>query len=323
MFSPVDLGVFPTPITPLPGLARDLGLASLHVKRDDLASPLYGGTKVRALEYLLGAARADAAEGVVTLGASGSHHAVATALFAEKLGLATRVVLFPQPPTPEIARHAAVFGRLGVEVRSVAHVALVPWALWVASRQVLGARRPYRIPAGGSSPLGIVGAVEGALEVAAAVDAGICPRPEVVVVAAGSCGTAAGLKLGFALAGLAVRLVAVRVVPGIVANAWRIRRLAAGGLALLNEAGGCGTKAQVRLVVVGREAGRGYARPTRASSAAVRVAAAAGLRLDTTYTGKAFAHLAAGPLRGRSVLFWNTLSAVDAQLPEASASPGA
>jgi hypothetical protein len=56
--------------------------------------------------------------------------------------------------------------------------------------------------------------------------------------------------------------------------------------------------------------GEGYAVPTSESQAAVALAAAHGLHLETTYTGRALAALAAdaGTLAGKTVLFWNTFS---------------
>ncbi|MGV7969545.1 pyridoxal-phosphate dependent enzyme, partial [Mycobacterium kansasii] len=74
-------------------------------------------------------------------------------------------------------------------------------------------RRPYLLPAGGSAPLGVVGYVEAALEIAAQVEAGALPAPASVVVAVGSGGTVAGLHLGLALAGLT----STRVI-GVVVN---------------------------------------------------------------------------------------------------------
>ena len=47
----------PSPLTALPGLARQLGLASLTLKRDDLLPALGGGTKVRKLDVFDGRTR--------------------------------------------------------------------------------------------------------------------------------------------------------------------------------------------------------------------------------------------------------------------------
>jgi D-cysteine desulfhydrase len=64
---PVRLAHLPTPITEALELAQLWGLESLHVKRDDLTSPLYGGSKLRNLEYFFGKALQGNATGVVTM----------------------------------------------------------------------------------------------------------------------------------------------------------------------------------------------------------------------------------------------------------------
>lgn len=308
---PVSLGDFPTPVTEASGLARELGLVSLHVKRDDLSSPVYGGTKVRALEYLLGDALASGASGVVTLGPEGSHHVLATALFAQRIGLRVRAVTFPQPRSEDAGRVARALAGLGIEVRRVRSPAGIPWAMWRAGRTPIGAARPYPVPAGGTSVLGILGAAEGALEVVHEVREGRVPAPEVVLVPAGSCGTAAGLVLGFGVGGLPVTVAAVRVAPRLLANPVRVGRLVRGAMRLLRRSG---LRAGVRpaaLAWVSSQAGEGYAIPTpEAAAAAAGFERQTGMLAETTYTGKALAHLAAGAFRGRRVLFWNTLSAV-------------
>jgi len=61
--------------------------------------------------------------------------------------------------------------------------------------------------------------------------------------------------------------------------------------------------------------GPGYGAPTEAGRAAIEASAAAGLRLDSTYTGKCLAAImaraAAGTLENGPVLFWNTYNSVD------------
>jgi hypothetical protein len=58
--------------------------------------------------------------------------------------------------------------------------------------------------------------------------------------------------------------------------------------------------------MVHEEAGRGYARPTERAEKAVTIAHGSGIQAETTYTGKAWAHLISGAFRARKVLFWNT-----------------
>jgi 1-aminocyclopropane-1-carboxylate deaminase/D-cysteine desulfhydrase-like pyridoxal-dependent ACC family enzyme len=83
------LGTFPTPVEVY---------GALWVKRDDLNAAVCGGNKVRALEFLLGAVRPG--DTVVTLGARGSTHILATAVHAGRLGARTVAYTWPQVMNP-------------------------------------------------------------------------------------------------------------------------------------------------------------------------------------------------------------------------------
>lgn len=57
-----QLGFFPTPFYRLDRLSKELGV-NLFIKRDDFTGMnLFGGNKVRKLEYLLGEAKAKGCE---------------------------------------------------------------------------------------------------------------------------------------------------------------------------------------------------------------------------------------------------------------------
>ncbi|MEZ6189022.1 MAG: pyridoxal-phosphate dependent enzyme [Planctomycetota bacterium] len=257
----VSLGDFPTPVERLEGLGRELG-CELWIKRDDRSGAPYGGNKVRKLELLLARALQDGARTAVTIGAYGSHHALATAIYARELGLASELVLYPQPLTEHVLDDLLLDHAVGAGLTRVAHAVFAPWR---SGRVATRCEAPARIPAGGSNALGTVGFVEAGLELAGQVEAGELPRPHAIVVAAGTCGTAAGLALGCELGGLATRVVAVRVVPGLIANGFNLRRLRRGALALLRQAGlAPDLRAPVGLELEARELGRGYGTPTPA-----------------------------------------------------------
>lgn len=314
--TPLRLGEFPTPLWEAPAISRPLRLRRVTVKRDDLSSRLYGGTKVRALEFLLAEVLRSGAKGVLTVGPRGSHHVLATTLFARMAGLGVRAVVFPGPETAETLRNFESTVVHGAEVISVRSVLQVPLALARARRRKsAGSPPPWFIPGGGSSPLGVLGAVEGALEVTTAIDRGEIERPDAIVVAAGSCGTAAGLWLGLALAGHRIPLFSVRVATRFYSNGLRIRHLARGAGRLIRNVGGPSSIEFGPLEVLGGELGRGYGRPTSRGLEAMGRAQAAGLRADPTYTGKAWASLTDPRFSGLHVLFWQTLSAVEAPLP--------
>jgi D-cysteine desulfhydrase len=277
------------------------------VKRDDLTAAPLGGNKVRKLELLLADARARGHRALLTVGGTGSNHVLATAIYARRLGFAaTHAVLFPQPECAAVTLRLAQLRELGVETTRAGGKLGVPLAAArrVAAALARGQGRPYVIGPGGSSPLGSLGYVGAALELAEQVRAGVCPAPRAIYVPLGSGGTAAGLLVGLALAGLdGARVVAVQVVPWPWASEAAVRGLARRTAALLLRLG-VRAPAPGALEVVRDQLGPGYGAPTAAAEAAVARAAAAGLTLETTYSGKALAALLAR--REPGALFWLT-----------------
>ena len=83
----VSLGEFPTPVQKLDQLGKQIGLDNLFIKRDDLSGKVYGGNKIRKLEFILGEALHTRTKDVLTFGSAGSNHALATAIYARQLGL--------------------------------------------------------------------------------------------------------------------------------------------------------------------------------------------------------------------------------------------
>ncbi len=309
----LDIAKLPTPV-----MALDLGdgPAGVWIKRDDLSGCEYGGNKVRKLEYLLGDALARGARKTMTFGTAGSNHALATGIYAQAAGLQGISMLTPQTNARYVARNLLRGLRAGIEFHAYADdraaLRAVPWVR-LRHRRIDGVA-PIIVAGGGSSALGTVGFVNAGFELRAQIDAGILPEPDLIYVALGTMGTAVGLALGLRVAGLASRLVCVRVVHRHIANPERFKLLSAACLAQLRQA--CKTFPDLpldELAVEFRDEffGGKYARFTPEGMAAIQRAAQAGSPpLEGTYTGKAFAallhDLEAGRLAGQQVLFWNT-----------------
>lgn len=301
------IAALPTPLEPMRlAHATSEGL-ELWVKRDDATNALYGGNKVRKLDFLLGRALAEKRAAVITFGAYGSNHALATAVHARALGIEPHIIMSPQAPTA-FARDT-LLAHAGLRT----HLHLVED--WEGEREAArvadelterDGTEPAVFPMGGSSPLGAVGFVNAAAEVA---QSGF----DALYVAAGTLGTAVGLAVGLAALGAATRVVAVRVTPAKLANMEIARTLTEGIIALMSSV----DERFPRLVLEDLALDLrdeffepGYAVPTAAAQAAVELAGQTGLALETTYTGKALqalqtdAHL--GQLPGDRILFWDT-----------------
>lgn len=296
----------------------------LWVKRDDLTSSAYGGNKVRKLDFLLGEAQARGCRAVITFGAYGSNHALATAVHAKAVGLEAHVVLSPQEPGPYAPRTLLAHAGLG------SHIHVVEG--WDGSRKAVEVRAMLRerdgvdpcvIPMGGTNALGAVGYVNAALELAEQVSeldlgplrvqVGDFVVPDVVYVAAGTLGTAVGLAVGFAAAGWSTRVEAVRVTPLEVGSEAIVSELVpkvAGLLRSLDDSFPQLDAADLALTLRHDHFDPGYGVVTPATTQAVELARAGGLALETTYTGKAFsamlADAKAGRLEDEHVVFWDT-----------------
>lgn len=309
----VQLGDWPTPVTRIDDLPAGFS-GELWVKRDDRSSPLYGGNKVRKLEYLLADARSKGAGRVITTGVEGSHHCLATAVHGRRLGLPVTLVVFPQPETEHSREIAAANESWADEVRRCGSFATQPFAE-AAVRWRHRSHDPYVIPGGGSNAMGTLGHVGGALELAEQVEAGLLPRPDSITVAAGTLGTLAGLAIGAAMTGLTDRITGIRIVPAAVGNEVVLGRLVEGAVGILEAAGTRAPDPRMAMDIVelvGDWLGKGYGEPTEWGDRATDWFQPRGLALDPSYTGKTAAGLLerlAGQ-QGGAHLYWHTLSSV-------------
>ena len=286
----VALRTRPTPV--------DRASDRLWIKRDDLTAEPVGGNKVRALEFLL--ARFPRGSRVYTGGSRGSTHVLAMEAHARPLGLNVIAASWPQEMN-DAAR--AVDARLEREMerrhfRSAVSAAM--WLTWQAwrGRQV--------VPAGGTSPLGMLGHVNASFELAAQIRDGLLPEPERVVVPLGTGGTAAGLALGFALAGLKSIVVGARVVPRIIARKSRVKRLVRATVEEIER------PPQMKLLFFEQPSveiaegvyGGAYGR----ALAGAPTVTTTGVPLDSTYSAKAYV-VAEQSAREADTLFWHTFDA--------------
>ena len=163
---------------------------------------------------------------------------------------------------------------------------------------------------GGSSPLGVLGHVNAALELERQISAGSLPRPARIIVPLGTGGTAAGLALGLAIAGLRIPVVAARIGPRIGANRRRVLVLARATRGLIRRVAGRPVPSLTSdaLRVVHDVYGGAYGRPLPAGDrAAEQMMVWRGLALDATYSAKAFAAAIAHHRNSEDpTLFWLT-----------------
>lgn len=304
-FPYVSLAELPTPIRQLTAF----GHPQLFMKRDDLSGPVYGGNKIRKLEFLLGEAQEQGRKTVITYGAAGSNHALATAVCCRQLGLNAISILAPQEPSDHVRKNLLMGHAVGAELILCDDFGDFP-SVTAETAQRCRERDgidPTIIPAGGTNAVGALGFVNAALELAGQL------RPDVIYVPMGTGGTVAGLLTGFLLTDFAPRIEAIRVVERAFRDETHIKALCDELCQKLEiEA----RVAQEDILIRDEFFGTGYGTPTPAGRRAVEdFHTFEGVIMENTYTGKTAAallhDLRAGKLEGQTVLYWNTLNSRD------------
>jgi 1-aminocyclopropane-1-carboxylate deaminase/D-cysteine desulfhydrase-like pyridoxal-dependent ACC family enzyme len=324
----VPLCELPTPVQKLERLGAELGISQLYIKRDDLSGKAYGGNKPRKLEFLLGNALHSKVKEVITFGGAGSNHALATAIYAQQVGLKSISMLMPQPNAQYVRQNllmshycGAELHLCGAELESVRNMPLVYAATiyQLLRHELKSGHFPQFIPPGGSSPLGVIGFVNAALELRKQITDGEMPEPEYIYVACGTMGTASGLTIGLKAANLNSRVVSVQVTSEKFVNAREMIKLVNKTNSLLHSLDASFPRFEFpeKDVDIRHDYfGERYALFTKEGMEAVSLMRGSeGIKLDGTYTGKTLAALIddakSRRVQGKAVLFWNTLNSRD------------
>lgn len=314
------LGFFPTPFHRLDALSERLGV-NLFIKRDDFSGmSLFGGNKIRKLEFLMGDAVAKGCDTVFTYGATQSNHAMQTVTACRRLGLNPVLYLnaYVEPDEADVRANMLLDVILGAEVHVVrggqgeteadTERRCFEMGRAHAVRLEAEGHRCYDVPLGGANEIGSAAFAAGYLELMAQCGAmGIAP--DRVYVGAGTGGTLAGLMAGRLLAGGGPEIVAIAVSEKGPEYEEKCAALANGSLAWL----GSGERVDASEFTVDRGYfAPGYEKPNEAATRAIRLLARTeGLLTDPVYTGKAFAgllgHIERGEIApGSTVVFWHT-----------------
>ena len=208
----------PTPIEKLERLSAHLGgEVEIYAKREDCNSGLvFGGNKIRKLEYLVPEAIRQNCDTLVTIGGVQSNHTRQVAAVAAKLGMKCRLVQESWVPVTD-----AVYDRVGNILMSRvmgAEIELVDEGFdigiresWEHALEDVKAKggKPYAIPAGASDhPLGGLGFAGFADEVREQ-EAVLGFSFDYIVVCSVTGSTQAGMVVGFAADGRARQVIGI------------------------------------------------------------------------------------------------------------------
>ncbi len=292
-FPRVKLCQAPTPLEFLPNLTKHLGGPQIWMKRDDLTGAGLGGNKVRKLEFLLGEARAQGADHIVTQGAVQSNHVRQTAAMAAKLGLRCTAVLEHRIDTNDNdylnSGNVLLDRLLGATIEFRPGGTDMQAAIDEVGEKLRGSgARSYVIPGGGSNRVGALGYAAVAMELLGqANDQGL--KIDRLVHATGSAGTQAGLVAGLTGLNAGIRVLGIGVRAPKDRQEANVHRLAEETADYLGVKGGVprdSVEANCDYV------GTGYGHPTPGMTEAVAMLARhEGIFLDPVYSGKGMAGL--------------------------------
>lgn len=286
----LPLATLPTRMVQAGTLATHLGLdpASLWIKMDAETGFGLGGNKVRKLEFELAEPRLNGVTHLITTGGPQSNHCRITAAVAAHLGLGC-VLVINGSEAGEPRGNALLQRLFGAEIRTVTSREERAPAMDAVAHEISGeGGHALVVPLGASTPHGTLGYALAAVEVADQ----LAPAPDSdgtwVFVSASSCGTLAGLLLGFSVLGRTdVRLVGVSADVSAGDMREQAVALARQSATLL---GYEGAVLEESLHCDDTQVGEGYGIATPQAREAIRLLGRTqGVVLDPVYTGKAAA----------------------------------
>lgn len=287
----LNCGFYATPVEEMPRLRAALGGGPrLFVKHDDYSGPGFGGNKVRKLEYILAAANAEGADTVLTVGGLRSNHARVTAALAARLGLECHLILNGGSEGNSASTYLDKL--YGATIHLVAHRDdRAPAMQRLAGELRAKGRKPHEIPLGASTPLGALGLVRAAEEIATS------GKFDYIFHSTSSAGTQSGLDAGLMLFNRKDVVVGVSADDSSASISARVREIVDGIADLLTvERSALHRPIEVDDGFVG--AGYGAVTP-EATEALQLLARTEGVVLDPVYTAKAMAALLARVRAGK------------------------
>ncbi len=282
----VQLGLYPTPLTPATRLSEALDGPEIYIKRDDLTGVTLTGNKIRKIEFLLAEARQHNAEVIITCGGAQSNHARTTAIAARQLGMRTHLVL-RNNGGKSLDGNLFLDRMVGAEITFVSaeeYERVDDRMQEIAAQYEKEGIKAYVIPEGGSNALGAMGYAFAMKELADQIKKSK-QTFDAIILAVGSGGTQAGLLIGKMLFQVPINIIGINICDDAAYFQNRIR-------SILQEARQrFSLPAQLlseSIHIVDGYVGKGYGLSRLEEIKTIKqVAELEGLILDPVYTGKA------------------------------------
>ncbi|MBY8997562.1 MAG: D-cysteine desulfhydrase family protein [Candidatus Thorarchaeota archaeon] len=274
----------PTPMHRLKNLGESIGVNQLWIKRDDLTGISFGGNKTRKLEFVVGDAKANKCDTLVTVGGVQSNHCRQTAAVAAVTSMRCILLLGGEEPE-EYTGNLLLDRMLGAEMKFFPDE-----SVFTLNKRLDGIMEtlidfgltPYAIPAGAAMPVGVV-------PYAVAMDELNSQfkeknfYPDRIILAVGTGGTLAGLILGAHMLELDVDIIGVTVAKPADEVKEEVKDLIERTVQLYPEI----EAFKPNITVDDNFIGKGYAQLDDGVVSAIEMfARMEGIFLDPVYTGK-------------------------------------
>lgn len=207
-----DLAFLPTPLHRLKHLGDSIGLDELWIKRDDLTGHSFGGNKTRKMEFVLGDARANKADTIVTVGGLQSNHCRQTAVACAKAGFRCILLLAGEEPETYTG-NLLLNSMLGAEIKFYPddHLLTMHSRLDEVIETLIDfGLNPYAVPAGATMPVGVISYAV-AMEELHIQTKKEGFTPDKIFLPVGTGGTLAGLIIGAHMLDLDTDIIGVTV----------------------------------------------------------------------------------------------------------------
>jgi len=295
----ISLARLPTPMQPLTRFCKLHNLPPIWIKRDDLTHTAASGNKLRKLEFSVAEALQQGATALITCGGLQSNHCRATAIVAASLGLKCHLLLRGEPGQEKD-------GNLLLDHLVGATISYMPASGYnqnlpeeierVTTEYAKNGDKAFLIPIGASDEIGLWGYIAACEELKADFEQHQI-KPDYIVSATGSGGTAGGLILGNEAYGLGCEVLSFNVCDD---EAYFVSKITEDFQAWQNRYQQPAFALDLPIRIIEGYVGPGYGfADSQVYETIADLARTEGVILDPVYTGKAFYGLVSELKQGR------------------------
>ena len=279
----LNYSIIPTPIMKLENLSKKYN-ANIYCMRDDLTGFAFGGNKTRKLDYLVYDAIQQGADTLLSVGANQSNFCRITAAYGAANGLDVQLLLSgKKEKNPKANLYLShLFNATVTHTNAYENAEVEAESLLLEAELTKQGKKVYRMPLGGSTPLGTLGYLN-AFDEILSFSKQSSINFDSIFLASGSGGTQAGLVLGKMISKWQGEIIGISVGRSATELHSVVDNLAKETAKLLYF-----ESIETEFIVDENYIGEKYGAYTQAGKNAIKeFATNEGILLDNVYTGKA------------------------------------